>query len=320
MASVAIIGASGMIGARLARTLIARGALGRKRLDALILSDIRKGTIEGDGTEWVTGDAAEFETIGQVVASRPDVIFHVAATAMGQADSNFAVGYHINFDTVRATVEAIRLAGDDYCPRLVHASSIGVYGAPFPALIDDTTTPRPDSSYGTQKLMSEAIIADYSRMGFLDGICLRLATIAVRPGKATHGNSGFFSNIIREPLEGRRALLPASDDVRHWLASPETAVAQLIHAAILDGPIPAEARALVMPGVSLTVEVLLAALAERAGDEMLSLIDRADPPVFGPQDFPACFSAETARRLGFPLLEEKAVDFIDGFLRSRFPA
>lgn len=320
MASVAIIGASGMIGARLARTLIARGALGHERLDALILSDIRKSDIQGEATHWVTGDAAVLETIQQVIAARPDVIFHVAATAMGQADSNFSIGYHINFDTVRATLEAIRLAGDDYCPRLVHASSIGVYGAPFPALIDDATQPRPDSSYGTQKLMSEAIIADYSRMGFVDGICLRLPTIAVRPGEATHGNSGFFSNIIREPLEGRRAVLPASDDVRHWLASPETAVAQLIHAANLEGQIPAEARALVMPGVSLTVEVLLAALAERAGEDMLSLIDRSDPPVYGPQDFPACFAAEMARNLGFPLLEEKAVDFIDGFLRKRFPA
>ena len=320
MASVAIIGASGMIGRALAETLIARRALGTESLDALILSDIRKSEIEGDATQWVTGDAAEFETIGEVIAARPDVIFHVAATAMGQADSNFAIGYHINFDTVRATLEAIRLAGDDYCPRLVHASSIGVYGAPFPALIDDATTPRPDSSYGTQKLMSEAIIADYARMGFVDGICLRLATIAVRPGEATHGNSGFFSNIIREPLEGRRALLPASDDVRHWLASPETAVAQLIHAANLEGSIPADARALVMPGISLTVEMLLAALAERAGEEMLSLIDRTDTPNYGPQDFPACFAAETARKLGFPLLEEKAMDLIDGFLRKRFPA
>ncbi|MGV0817887.1 NAD-dependent epimerase/dehydratase family protein [Martelella sp. AMO21009] len=320
MASVAIIGASGMIGRALAETLIARGALGRERLDALVLSDIRKSDIEGEATHWVTGDAADFGTIGEVIAARPDVIFHVAATAMGQADSNFAIGYHINFDTVRATVEAIRLAGDDYCPRLVHASSIGVYGAPFPALIDDAARPWPDSSYGMQKLMSEAIIADYSRMGFVDGICLRLPTIAVRPGEATHGNSGFFSNIIREPLEGRRALLPASDDVRHWLASPETAVAQLIHAANIEGPIPAYARALAMPGVSLTVEALLAALAERAGDDILSLIDRTDPPLYGPQDFPACFTAETARNLGFPLLEEKPADFIDGFLRKRFPA
>ncbi|MEO1989155.1 MAG: NAD-dependent epimerase/dehydratase family protein [Martelella sp.] len=320
MTSVAIIGASGMIGRALAETLIARGKLNGKNLEALILSDIRKSDIGGTGTQWVTGDAADFETISRVVASRPDVIFHVAATAMGQADSNFAIGYHINFDTVRATVEAIRLAGDDYCPRLVHASSIGVYGAPFPALIDDTTTPRPDSSYGTQKLMSEAIIADYSRMGFVDGICLRLPTIAVRPGEATHGNSGFFSNIIRDPLEGRRALLPASDDVRHWLASPETAVAQLIHAANIEGQIPAYARALVMPGVSLTVEGLLAALAERAGDDILSLIDRTDPPIYGPQDFPACFAADAARKFGFPLLEEKASDFIDCFLRTHYPA
>lgn len=320
MASVAIIGASGMIGANLAQTLIAGGRLGARSIDALILSDIRKSDIGGADTHWVTGDAADFETISRIVASRPDVIFHVAATAMGQADSDFAIGYNINFDTVRTTVEAIRLAGDDYCPRLVHASSIGVYGAPFPALIDDATTPRPDSSYGTQKLMSEAIVADYSRIGFLDGICLRLPTIAVRPGEATFGNSGFFSNIIREPLEGRRALLPASDDVRHWLASPETAVAQLIHAANIEGRIPADARALAMPGVSMTVEALLSALAERAGNDILSLIDRTDPPLYGSQDFPACFAADAARKFGFPILEEKPVDFIDGFLRKRFPA
>lgn len=315
MVRAAIIGASGMLGKTLADKLEGEMSLNGRRLEKLILSDVRQGVSNGKDTVWITGDAADPAVAERLVAEKPDVIFHVAATAMGQADSDFAIGYHINFDTVRTLVETLRLAGEAYCPRVIHASSIGVFGAPFADTISDQAAPRPDSSYGTQKLMSEAIIADYTRMGFISGVCLRLPTIAVRPGVPTHGNSGFFSNIIREPLEGRRALLPASKDVCHWLASPESAAAQLVHAAGLADTLLLNQRALVMPGVSVTVAALLEALEIRAGSSALSLIDQAEPPLYSAADFPAKFDVSAAKELGFPLFETQALDFVDGYLR-----
>jgi len=66
-----------------------------------------------------------------------------------------------------------------------------------------------------------------------DGDGTRLPTVCVRPGKPNKAASGFFSNIIREPLVGQEAVLPVSEDVMHWHASPRSAVGFLIHAAMM---------------------------------------------------------------------------------------
>ena len=116
------------------------------------------------------------------------------------------------------------------------SSSIAVFGAPFPETISDEFFNTPlTRSYGTQKAICELLIADYTRKGLLDGIGIRLPTICVRPGKPNKAASGFFSNIIREPLSGHDAVLPVSEDVMHWHASPRSAVAFLLHAGAIDG-------------------------------------------------------------------------------------
>ena len=102
-------------------------------------------------------------------------------------------------------MEAIRTAGGGYRPKVVFTSSIAVYGAPFPYAIPDDFHLTPLTSYGTQKAMSELLLADYNRRGFLDGVGIRLPTICVRPGKPNKAASGFFSGIIREPLAGQEA-------------------------------------------------------------------------------------------------------------------
>src|SRR6201999_2539336 len=89
-------------------------------------------------------------------------------------------------------------------PRLVFTSSIAVFGAPFPDAIGDEYFNTPLTSYGTQKAIGELLLADYTRKGLLDGIGIRLPTICVRPGKPNKAASGFFSNIIREPLRASR--------------------------------------------------------------------------------------------------------------------
>ena len=110
-----------------------------------------------------------------------------------------------------------------------------MFGAPFPEAIPDEFHHTPLTSYGTQKAIDELLLSDYTRRGFMDGIGIRLPTICVRPGKPNKAASGFFSGIIREPLAGQEAVLPVSEDVRHWHASPRSAVDFLVHAAGLDG-------------------------------------------------------------------------------------
>ena len=178
-------------------------------------------------------------------------------------------------------VESIRRRwdGDKTKPRLVFTSSIAVFGAPFPERIGDEFHTTPLTSYGTQKAIGELLISDYSRKGMLDGISIRLPTICVRPGAPNKAASGFFSNIIREPLAGKDAVLPVSEDVMHWHASPRAAVGFLQHAATLDTAKLGARRALSMPGLGATVGEQIAALKKIAGDKAVARI-RREPDAF----------------------------------------
>src|SRR5256885_869445 len=196
----------------------------------------------------------------KLVAERPGVIFQRAAVVSGEAEADFEKGYRVNLDGPSQRCEAIRRVGAGYKPRVVFTSSIAVFGAPFPGAIGDEFLSAPLTSYGTQKAMAELLLSDYTRRGFFDGIGIRLPTVCVRPGKPNRAASGFFSGIIREPLNGQEAVLPVSEDVRHWHASPRAAVGFLLHAAALAGERIGPRRNLTMPRPSGTIAEQIAAL------------------------------------------------------------
>jgi nucleoside-diphosphate-sugar epimerase len=247
----------------------------------------------------LTGDLPAAGEAHKLIADRPDVIFHLAAVVSGEAEQDFEKGYRINLDGGRALLEAIRAAG--YQPRLVFASSIAVFGAPFPEAIGDEFFSTPLTSYGTQKAICELLVSDYSRRGFLDGISIRLPTICVRPGKPNKAASGFFSSIIREPLAGQEAVLPVSESVMHWHASPRAAVGFMLHAATLDTARLGARRALSMPGLAVTVGEQMAALRKVAGDKVAARIRREPDPFIEKivAGWPRKFAPVRALELGF---------------------
>ena len=238
-----------------------------------------------------------------MIARRPDLIFHLAAIVSGEAEADFDKGYRVNLDATRQMFEAIRAANarESYCPRLVFASSIAVFGAPFPDQIGDEFFLTPLTSYGTQKAIDELLLADYSRKGVFEGIGIRLPTICVRPGQPNKAASGFFSNILREPLIGREAVLPVPEEVRHWHASPRSAVGFFLHAATLDLSRLGWRRSLSMPGLSATVAEQIAALTRIAGPKAAALI-RREPDATVERivaGWPRDFDTRRARGLGF---------------------
>jgi len=241
----------------------------------------------------------------KLVAARPELIFHLAAVVSGEAEADFDKGYRVNLDGTRRLFEAIRkesaAPGGAYRPRVVFTSSIAVFGAPFPEAIDDEFLNAPLTSYGTQKAIGELLLSDYSRRGFFDGIGIRLPTICVRPGKPNKAASGFFSGIIREPLAGQEAVLPVSESVRHWFASPRAAVGFLMHAAHLETARLGTRRNLSMPGVCATVGDEIEALRRVAGDQAARLIRREPDPLIERivSGWPQNFDASRALTLGF---------------------
>ncbi len=225
-------------------------------------------------------DIAVQGTGRKLVAGRPDAIFHLAAVVSGEAETDFEKGYRINLVPFHELLEAIRCAGGGYHPKLVFTSSIAVFGAPFPSEIPDDFHHTPLTSYGAQKGICELLLADYTRKGFLDGVGIRLPTICVRPGKPNKAASGFFSNIIREPLAGHEAVLPVQESVMHWHASPRSAVGFLMHAASLSRETLGPRINLTMPGVACTVGEQIGALGRVAGRQRRG----AHPPRAGRRD------------------------------------
>ena len=299
---VLIIGGAGMIGRKLAERLARDGAVAGKAISKLTLYDVVPGATPAGAKVAVsiaTGDLPAAGEAERLLAERPDTIFHLAAIVSGEAEQDFDKGYRINMDGTRGLLEAVRKAG--HKPRLVFASSIAVFGAPFPDAIGDEFFNTPLTSYGTQKNICELLISDYSRKGFVDGLSIRLPTICVRPGKPNKAASGFFSNIMREPLAGEEAVLPVSEGVMHWHASPRAAVGFMLHAAGIDLAKVGPRRALTMPGLAVTVGEQIAALRKVAGDKVVARIRRQPDPFIEAivAGWPRNFQPTRALGLGF---------------------
>jgi nucleoside-diphosphate-sugar epimerase len=288
LVKILVTGAAGMIG----RKLTAR--LGNEH--ALILHDVVPA---GPGS--VVSDLSTPGEAEKLVAARPDAIFHLAAIVSGEAEADFDKGYRVNLEGTQRLFEAIRKVGGNYKPRVVFASSIAVFGAPFPDAIGDEFVNAPLTSYGTQKTICELLLSDYSRKGFFDGIGLRLPTICVRPGKPNLAASGFFSGIIREPLAGQEAILPVNDTVRHWHASPRAAIGFLVHAMKIDTAQLGARRNLSMPGLSVTVAEQIEALRKVAGEKAVKLIRRQPDATIMRivEGWPRNFDTKRALSLGF---------------------
>jgi nucleoside-diphosphate-sugar epimerase len=312
---ILVLGAAGMVGRKLTERLVRDGRLGKREIAKMTLQDVIAPSAPpqaGFPVETITCDFAVQGVAERLVADRPDLIFHLAAIVSGEAELDFDKGYRINLDGTRMLFDAIRLAGDGYKPRVVFTSSIAVFGAPFPEAIGDEFFTTPLSSYGTQKAIGELLLADLTRRGFMDGVGIRLPTICIRPGLPNKAASGFFSGILREPLSGKEAILPVSEEVRHWHASPRSAVSFLVHAASMDTATIGPRRNLTMPGLSATVGEQIAALTRVAGEKVAGRIRReADPFIAGiVAGWPRNFDARRARELGFSTAEKTFDDII----------
>ncbi|MFJ9705067.1 D-erythronate dehydrogenase [Streptomyces sp. NPDC101234] len=309
---VVVTGASGFLGGRLTGALLRTRTLRGAPIDRLVLADRMappgSPAAADPLVEVVRGDLTD--RLDDVFARPVDAVFHLAAAVSAECEADFDLGMRANVDTTRALLDAARAQSRDGgpVPLLVFASSIAVYGVdpalPLPPVVSETTPPLPRSSYGTQKLVCEHLIADCTRRGFVDGRVARLMTVAVRPGRPNAAASGFLSSIVREPLAGLPATCPVSPDLRVALASPRRTVQGLLRIAEaergtgpgrLEGHVPVN-----LPGLTVSVADLLATVREVAGDRAADLVTVAPDPaveaIVG--SWPAVFDNTRATALG----------------------
>jgi nucleoside-diphosphate-sugar epimerase len=291
---ILITGGGGFIGSRLAAALQARDPRAR-----ITLLDVAIAPALASRFQSVVGDVASPAVIERAMGGDTDSVFHLAAVVSGGAEADFDLGYRSNLDGTRALLEASRKLARP--PRFVYASSVAAFGGVLPDVLDDSTTPAPQTSYGTQKVIGEYLIADYTRKGFVDGRSLRLPTIVVRPGKPNLAASSFASAIIREPLAGVECPCPVPDSTGVWILSPRRVVEAFMHAHDLPASAWPTTRVVNLPGITLSVREMIDAMGRVAGAEAVSRVRfTPDARIQGiVKTWPVRFRTDRALAMGF---------------------
>ncbi len=308
---IVITGGAGFLGARLARRLLELGSLTdsrgqSRRIDKLVLVDVvaAKG-LDDPRVSHVTGDLADRRFAEQAVPADADTVFHLAAAVSGEAEADFDLGMRVNLDATRALLERCRLLLSP--PKFVFASSLAVFGGALPNPVPDDAPLNPQASYGVQKAIGEYLVYDMTRKGFVDGRSLRLPTVTVRPGKPNRAASSFASGIVREPLAGVDASCPVAASTRMWVTAPRTVIDNLL----VGHEAPASAfeftRSINVPGISVTVGEMVAALRRVAGDKVADRVHwNYDPAI---DRIVSTWPANFAPRLGMAFGMQADRDF-----------
>ncbi len=311
---IVITGGAGFLGVRLARTLLQMGSLSlagapnqtislitlvdRANPPADLLADARVRSLAGDLNALLQSGVT-------AIPADTDLVFHLAAAVSGECEADFDLGMRSNLDATRALLQACRALNTR--PALVFASSLAVFGnspeQPLPDVIQDTTLPTPQNSYGIQKFIGEQMMADYGRKGFVRARNLRLMTVSVRPGQPNGAASSFLSGMIREPLAGVRGTCPVAPETAVALSSPARTIEGLICAAQASDAAWGPRTAMNLPAITTTVGAMAAALERVAGKAVRELIDWTPDPAIARivTNWPSRIDAARAKTLGlFP--------------------
>ena len=303
---VVITGGGGMLGFKLAKALLARGRLtdaeGKEvAITRLTLFDTAfpPSMPQDPRLETIVGDISAPGVLAKVVTPDTQAIFHLASVVSSGAEADFDLGWRVNLDGTRMLLELARKCAKP--PRLMFTSSVAAFGGDLPPVLDDSTTPNPQTSYGAQKVCCEYLVTDYTRKGFIDGRSLRLPTIVVRPGKPNLAASSFASGVLREPLNGVVSECPVTLDTGVWLLSPGRCVESFIHAIETPSSAWGMSRVLNLPGITVPVSEMVQAMGRVAGDAVAKRVvykpdERIQKIVAG---WPVNFRTPRALSMGF---------------------
>ncbi|KAJ9380984.1 hypothetical protein DTO063F5_6435 [Paecilomyces variotii] len=310
---ILITGAAGFIGQLLARELL------NEESYKVTLTDINEPPIP-TGVKYPQNariiKADLLSGADTVVDKSLDAVYAFHGIMSSGSEANFDLGLRVNIDATRSLLDELRKTAPGV--RVIYSSSQAVYGQPLPEVVDDSVTPTPQSSYGAEKLICEALINEYTRRGFITGFTLRFPTISVRPGAPTAAASSFLSGMIREPLNGQESVIPLKDrSFKSWLCSPKTLVHNLLFTLTLPADsLPPHMRQINVPGICVTIQEMMDALEKVGGKDKLALLKEEEDASLKAilHSWPTKFDNSQAIKLGFKRdssFEQAVIDYKD---------
>ncbi|WP_162375451.1 NAD-dependent epimerase/dehydratase family protein [Ancylobacter sp. TS-1] len=210
-------GATGFIGRHLVARLLNEGW----QVVALVRS--ADHGLAGDGVSVVSGDVRDAEAVRRGSAGA-DVFFHLAGQAsVGAADEAPAEAIQINVTGTLNAAEACRANG---IRRLVHVSTMHVFGPP-PAVPADNERPfNPQSAYASAKLAAERLALAQGRAAGFDVVVLRPSNV-FGPGQSPPAVVAEFVALAAQ----ERPIEAAQPDVRRSFLYVEDLIDALVCAA-----------------------------------------------------------------------------------------
>lgn len=251
---IAIIGAGGFVGQRLARIML-QETLGLERL--VLVDQIEVEDFADRRVERFVGDFSEPDLMRKALLGVDKVIL-LAAILGGGAESNYSLARKVNVDATLDLFEFLRDANP--ATRLVFASTIAVFAKPMPSLVTDTTPTGPSMIYGAQKLMMEIALSNFATRGWLDGVSLRPSGVMARDGADARLRTAFMSRVFYSVMRGEDIVLPVHPHSRTWLTSVDCVARNFAHGAMIESAKLGKDRAFTLPALVLSFEELVAAL------------------------------------------------------------
>jgi D-erythronate 2-dehydrogenase len=275
---VVITGAGGFIGGVLAHLLQTQPRFDGRAVQTVMLVDQRAPTLGDARFCAVEGDLGSERVLDRIFEARPDVVFHLASMPGGAAEADYLTGRKINLDAMLALFEALARmprGSGTAPPRVINASTVAVYRFPLPDLVDDTAPLQPPLTYGAHKLISEVVLADFTRRGLLDGCSLRLPGIVARPRAPSGLTSAFMSDLLHALKAGERFTCPVSPHASAWWMSARRCAENLLHAAVMEMRGADSRRAWPLPVLRLSFGEVVDTLARLYGEDRRELVHYA---------------------------------------------
>lgn len=321
---VVVTGAAGFIGRHLTTALIRQGQLigpagNPAPISELLLADHVDFDAPPTGSgnipiRKVLGDLREATFRQQLFAGGVGSLFHLAASLTTASERDIQLGLETNILSLLGLLELCRAQKTP--PRIIFASSIATFGGDLPPAVNDDTPQNPQTSYGAHKVIAEQLLADHSRHGVIDGRCLRLPIVVIRPA----GNpsvSDQVAAILREPLHGHDVDCPFAPESE----LPIVSVQAVVNGFLLLHDLPAQElgsrRAFNLPALTVRASAMAESLSAYSDGRTLGRVRWKPDPMMQKivAGWPTRFDSATARRLGI-LPDADLETIIDGYLES----